>query len=98
MIKIYFVKILKRLGLLDKLNFSIKKKYNGKKILIPFINGVGLTNLILKREWLDSLIDLFIKEENKTFIDVGVNVGQSLIRLKTACPEVNYIGFEPNST
>jgi len=98
MIKIYFAIVLKKLGLLDKLNFKIRKKYNGKKVIIPFTNGIGLTNLILKREWLDSLIDLFVNEENKTFIDVGVNIGQTLIRLKTTCPEIKYIGFEPNST
>lgn len=96
--EIYFLKFLKKIGLLKGLNFSIKKKLNGKTILIPFINGIGLTNQLLKSEWLDSLIEVFVKGENKTFIDVGVNVGQTLIRLKTACPEVNYIGFEPNST
>lgn len=87
-----------KLGILKALNFKFKKVYNCTTVSIPFINGIGLTNLILKSEWLDSLIDLFVIEENKTFIDVGVNIGQTLIRLKTACPEIKYIGFEPNST
>jgi len=98
MLNIYLIKVLKKIGLLERINFILKKEYNGIQILIPFINGIGLTNLIIKREWLDSLIDLFVKGENKAFVDVGVNIGQTLIRIKTACPDVRYIGFEPNST
>jgi len=67
-------------------------------VSVPFINGMGLHNLILKREWLDSVIELFAQVEDKTFVDVGVNIGQSLIRFKTICPQTKYLGFEPNST
>ncbi len=45
------------------------------------------------------LIEIFVSGQNtKTFVDVGVNIGQTLLRLKTICPEVEYLGFEPNST
>jgi FkbM family methyltransferase len=33
---------------------------------------------------------------SRSFIDVGVNVGQTLLLLKSVYPEVRYIGFEPN--
>jgi len=95
---IYFVKALKRLGLLKTINFQVKKKYNKTVINIPLINGIGLTNLILKNEWLDELIKVFVTGTSGTFVDVGVNIGQTLIRLKTVLPNQNYIGFEPNST
>lgn len=96
--KVYFVKFLKKLRLLDVFNFIVKKRINGKVVLVPFINGIGLTNLVMKREWLDSLIEVFVENEKGAFIDVGVNIGQTLIRLKTLCPNVKYVGFEPNST
>ncbi len=32
------------------------------------------------------------------FIDVGANVGQSLLKLKSVFPESNYFGIEPNET
>ena len=32
----------------------------------------------------------------KGFIDVGVNVGQTLLKLKSISSEINYLGFEPN--
>lgn len=96
--KLYFLKILKKLNLLLMFNFSLTIRFNNSKIKIPFINGSGLTNFVLKRDWLDSLIGKFVKDVNETFIDVGVNIGQTIIRVKTAYPVVNYLGFEPNST
>jgi FkbM family methyltransferase len=30
------------------------------------------------------------------FVDLGVNVGQTLLKVKTRRPDVRYIGFEPN--
>ena len=97
-IKLYFLKILKKLNLLLMFNFSLTIRFNNSKIKIPFINGSGLTNFVLKRDWLDSMIELFVKNDDVTFIDVGVNIGQTLIRVKTAYPAANYLGFEPNST
>jgi len=97
-LKLVLLKILKRIKLLDKFNFYVSREYNGKKIRIPFINGMGLTDYVLTNDWLDVLINSFVKEDNGAFIDVGVNIGQTLIRVKTVFPDINYIGFEPNST
>jgi FkbM family methyltransferase len=33
---------------------------------------------------------------NRFFIDVGVNIGQTLIKSKDILPSIQYIGFEPN--
>jgi FkbM family methyltransferase len=32
-----------------------------------------------------------------TFVDVGVNVGQTLLKVKTRVPDARYIGLEPNA-
>ncbi len=42
---------------------------------------------------LEGLLDLF----TGTFVDVGVNVGQTLCKVKAIAPERAYVGFEPNS-
>jgi len=97
-LKLYFVKILRRLRLLDKLNFNLRKNINGENVIIPFINGIGLTNYVIENDWLDILIEFFVKGKSGTFVDVGVNIGQTLLRLKTINPEIKYLGFEPNST
>jgi FkbM family methyltransferase len=96
--KYYLVKTLQKLNLLKSFNFNLSKTINSVKVKIPFINGSGLTNLVFKEDWLDTIIDKFINNESTTFIDVGVNVGQTLLRVKTKFSEINYLGFEPNST
>lgn len=98
-IKIYFLKSLKKLKLWNYFNFVFSKKVNHIEIKIPILGEIGLTNMVLKKEWLDLLIEKFALPQNtKTFVDVGVNIGQTLLRLKTIYPESDYLGFEPNST
>jgi len=97
-LKKYFFKAIKRARIIAKINFCVSIKYNGKKVIIPFIRGVGLTNFLLKRNFLDYLIKNFADFDKGIFVDVGVNIGQSMIRLKTKYPEMEYLGFEPNAS
>jgi len=98
-IKIYFLKVLKKLKLWDYFNFTFSKRINNIKVEIPIWGNVGLTNMMLQQNWLDLLIKEFsLKDDASAFVDVGVNIGQTLLRFKTIYPEGNYIGFEPNST
>ncbi len=97
-VKLLFLRILRKLNLLSKFNFTLSRKINGEKITIPFINGFGFVNFTHKKNWLDILIQGFVKSEKGMFVDVGVNIGQTLLRIKTLMPEVHYLGFEPNST
>lgn len=98
-IKIYFLKVLKKLKIHQYFNFSFSKRINHVKVYIPITEDVGLTNMILDKDWLDLLIESFVfSEDYYTFIDVGVNIGQTLLRLKTISPQTKYLGFEPNSS
>lgn len=99
MIKIYFLKLLKKIKLLSYFNLVFTKKINQTIVKIPILGEIGMDNVTLKKEWLDLLIEEFASPENsKSFVDVGANVGQTLLRLKTTYPESDYIGFEPNPT
>ena len=83
----------------DYFNFVFSKKINNVKVKIPIWGNVGLTNMMLEKNWLDLLIEKYALNGNlSTFVDVGVNIGQTLLRLKTVFPEIDYLGFEPNST
>lgn len=97
-IKLLFLRIIRKINLLQKYNFCFSKKINGINITIPFINGIGIANFVHKTNWLDLLIKGFANEEKGMFVDVGVNIGQTLIRVKTLFPDIIYLGFEPNST
>jgi FkbM family methyltransferase len=98
LLKLYFLKALKRFKLFSKFNFFFFISLNSTRIKIPFINGIGLSNFIIKEDWLDDIISVLIPNYGGCFIDVGANIGQSLIRVKTTRPDLKYIGFEPGAT
>jgi FkbM family methyltransferase len=58
---------------------------------------MGLENFLSKEGWMDMFINTFVDETKGAFIDVGVNIGQTLIKVKTKYPDIEYIGFEPNT-
>lgn len=98
-IKIYFLKSLKKLKLLPYFNIILSRKLNHRDVKIPILGEVGLDNMVLKKEWLDFLIEeLAFPQSSKTFVDVGANIGQTMLRLKSIYPDSDYLGFEPNST
>ncbi len=50
--KIYFLKLLKKLRLWGCFNFVFSKKVNNVEVKIPILGDVGLTNMVLQKEWL----------------------------------------------
>jgi FkbM family methyltransferase len=88
----FFKKIVDKLG--------IKKSYklilNGKKLKIPIHNGMGYGNFQNSEPWMNEVL-IKIGGTDKTLLDIGVNIGQTLIAWKTLFPTSNYIGFEPNT-
>ena len=80
---------------LTKLNYSRKIYINGLKILVPSIRGITCK---ASEPWLTSLLSKVFQEKHGAFIDVGVNLGQTLIKVKALDPDRRYIGFEPNPT
>lgn len=84
-------------SLKNLMNFSVTRTLNGKKLEIPSINGfkVGVGN----EKWMSQIITNLTKiTEGKIFWDVGANLGQTLIKLKTIDESWSYVGFEPNPT
>jgi FkbM family methyltransferase len=42
------------------------------------------------------ILGKLLDSPDKTFVDVGVNLGQTLLKVKAVNRQINYIGFEPN--
>lgn len=83
--------------LLKHVNFYLNIRQNNVKISVPLINGIGLDNLKARsHERFMSKILLEFYTGKGTFVDIGVNVGQTLIKFKTLFAEGRYIGVEPN--
>ena len=79
------------------LNFNLTRQLNGGKLKIPSINGikVGVGN----EKWMSGVFKKLTNiSEGKVFWDVGANLGQTLVKLKTVKDSWSYVGFEPNPT
>ncbi|MBS4044368.1 MAG: FkbM family methyltransferase [Chitinophagaceae bacterium] len=90
------VRLLNKLKLLPFLNIETTIKVNNKVIKIPIDSSIGLTNLRLSETWMTLLLIKMKPLFNKNFIDIGVNLGQTLVKVYSVFDNINYVGFEPN--
>lgn len=93
------IRILNRLRILEYFNLYPKTKIDNTSFIIPVLEEIGKSNLYLNREkWLIRLIKASYNIINGPFIDVGANIGQTLLYIKSYKKEILYLGFEPNPT
>lgn len=92
----FFIKVLRKLTFTRKLKLRTRIELHGQVFQIPIIADLGYVNILQKESWISSLIAKFNLKNDEIFVDVGVNLGQSLLQLKSVNSEVKYIGFEPN--
>jgi len=94
--KIVFYRLLRKLGILKRININSSIKLNQKSITIPINAEVGFDNLNISEPWMVEVLES-IDIGRGVFLDIGVNIGQTLIKVKSIYDEIEYIGFEPNS-
>lgn len=94
----FILRSLNKLGVLPKINTTGKLTLNNKTFSIPVIKSYGYNNLFMSEIWMVELLQKLLKnrQKHKKFIDVGVNIGQTLLKLRSVSQEINYLGFEPN--
>jgi len=65
---------------------------------VPVIDGVGMMGVPLwaQEPWLNGPLQTLLDTNTGAFVDVGVNLGQTLLKVKTLHPARRYFGFEPN--
>lgn len=77
-------------------NFTRSIKQNNKSFKIPVVNNIGLANFAAEdKSWFLQLVEAIDLPSGSSFIDVGVNVGQSLIAFRSY-RDNPYYGFEPS--
>jgi FkbM family methyltransferase len=69
---------------------------DNRKILLPIETQGSFHNVFLGKSWKTSLIEYFTKISDGVFIDVGANLGQTLVEFWLAHSTNLYVGFEPN--
>ena len=93
---VFFLKTLKKIKVLKYITVSIPIKFNKREITLLIQKGIGYPNLFIKDDFLSDLISIFLSQRQGYFIDVGMNIGQTLLKIKTVDEHRQYIGFEPN--
>jgi FkbM family methyltransferase len=83
--------------ILKPFNFSIPVRFSGSRIRIPLINAMGVENIRISNHehFMLHCIRKF-HTRGATFLDIGANIGQTLLKLKVVDKSAPYIGIEPN--
>lgn len=89
-------RVVKSVGILRPFNFVFRKKVGGRWFRIPVLGGVGIGHVQQYEKWMIELLALLIPLREGTFVDIGANLGQTLLKLKSVSPDARYLGLEPN--
>jgi len=72
-------------------------KLNEQEVVIPVRMNDGLENVFWTRSWQTDVIERLVDADDGLFVDVGANIGQTLLNFHLAHSEAHYVGFEPNA-
>ncbi len=90
------VRLINKFKLLPLFNLKTTIVVNNRNVIIPIIAKQGLNNIRLSEPWMTDVLKKLRPVFNNHFVDVGVNIGQTLVKAYGVFDNVNYIGFEPN--
>lgn len=88
---------LHRRGILWRTNFTVGGQLGGRPLRVPLQFGAGWEHLRMVEVWLFDAMKRLLDDRPGAFVDVGVNVGHTLVKLKAIDRDREYIGFEPNA-
>ena len=92
------IKLFEKTGIIKRINFSIGIRIKSKNFRIPFTGSkMGLENINMVESWFLVVFSKLQKlKSDGAFFDIGMNVGQTLLKVKSINNELNYLGVEPN--
>jgi FkbM family methyltransferase len=97
----FLPRLIRKLRLAHFVNQSATIQENGVRFRVPLLGEHGYSHLNLSEPWMTELLaktrSLFASDRS-LFMDVGTNIGQTLIKLRSVVSDMPYIGFEPNPT
>jgi FkbM family methyltransferase len=86
--------VLIRKALIAQNKFRINYECPG--LTIPLCVSTGYNSVYWKKSWKTDVIERLVNANDGLFIDVGANLGQTLLDLIVVHPMARYVGFEPN--
>jgi FkbM family methyltransferase len=87
------IRSLARLAGIQRRPSNRQMQIAGVEVQIPPMQGLGFE---LTEPWMEELLRKILPVQNGVFLDVGVNLGQTLVKVKAIDPNRRYLGFEPN--
>lgn len=91
------IKVFSKLGVIGAFNLTYRIIVNNRTISIPLIRKFGMEHAHGHELWMIQLLEKLLPDrKDKAYVDVGVNLGQTLIKLKSVSADIRYYGFEPN--
>jgi len=77
---------------------QVESNYLGLKLKVPILHGIGAGHLVPGDNWMSDCLGVFLQKKSGAVVDIGVNIGLYLIKLKAMDQSRRYIGFEPNAS
>jgi FkbM family methyltransferase len=98
---LFIGKIFRKSGILQKgwlsaFNFNLSKKLGKTTFKVPVLKNIGWSIIFENEPWMTELLELLLPLNAGIFVDVGVNIGQTLLKVKSIDRTREYFGFEVN--
>ncbi len=81
----------------DRVNITLPYRINGLNVRIPLIYGMGIYHFLQTEPWFSGVLEELFRLKHGAMLDVGANLGQTLLRFKSLKNDAPYFGFEPNN-
>jgi FkbM family methyltransferase len=98
-LKAFGIRAIGKLNLLRNKIYVRSSTLYGRQWRIPLIDSMGYDLAVGEESelWLSKEFQkIYAQFPFSVFIDIGVNIGQTLLKVKSLDPGIRYIGFEPN--
>jgi FkbM family methyltransferase len=90
------ISLVRRWGLLWRVNFSVTGAFGSQPVTIPFLFGNGCQQLQVGERWMLRALQRVLRVRSGAVLDIGMNLGQTLLKIKLIDRDREYYGFEPN--
>ncbi len=90
------IRFLHAIRILKFFNLRGHVRLNDKRFRVPVLGESGYSNLDMSEPWMTELLRRLAPLCAGCFVDVGVNIGQTLLKLRSVAPAMDYVGIEPN--
>lgn len=87
---------LSRVGITGRIAVNVRTPVGGRAFRVPVVLGLGLGNLEISESWMIEIFARLTPPRSGVFLDVGANIGQTLLKLRSRWPETPWVGLEPN--